>query len=183
MQAEDTDFPGIELLRLQRFGDARGYFCELFSDRAFAATGHGGSFVQDNTSLSREPGTVRGLHYQLPPTAQAKLVTVLRGAVYDVAVDIRRGSPTFGRHLGMRLSADDSAFIHIPAGFAHGFQTIEPDTQVFYKVSAPYSPAHERGLLWSDPALSIAWPITDNRVNLSERDRQWPRLAEAVELF
>jgi dTDP-4-dehydrorhamnose 3,5-epimerase len=183
MRLEPTDFPDIKLLRLQRFGDSRGYFCELFSERAFAATGLATSFVQDNISLSGVPGTIRGLHYQLPPAAQAKLVTVLRGAIYDVAVDIRRGSATFGRHYGARLSADDSAHIYIPAGFAHGFQTIEPDTQVFYKVSAPYAPAHERGLIWSDPALSIAWPITDGRVNLSERDRKWPGLAETKDLF
>jgi dTDP-4-dehydrorhamnose 3,5-epimerase len=183
MRVEPTDFPDIKLLRLKRLGDSRGYFCELFSERAFAATGLATSFVQDNFSLSREPGTIRGLHYQLPPAAQAKLVTVLRGAIYDVAVDIRRGSPSFGRHYGARLSADDSTHIHIPAGFAHGFQTIEPDTQVFYKVSAPYAPDHERGLIWSDPALSIAWPITDHRVNLSERDRKWPCLSEAKDLF
>ncbi|MGH6931630.1 MAG: dTDP-4-dehydrorhamnose 3,5-epimerase [Dongiaceae bacterium] len=183
MRIEETDIPDIKLLRLRRFGDGRGYFCELFSDRAFAATGIGGTFVQDNLSLSRETGTIRGLHYQLPPAAQAKLVTVIRGAIYDVAMDIRRGSPTFGRHYGARLSADDSAFIHVPVGFAHGFQTLEADTQVFYKVSAPYSPAHERGLIWCDPALAIAWPIAGDRVTLSDRDRNWPRLAEATDLF
>ena len=149
MIVEPTAFPDIKLLRVRRFGDARGYFSELFSDRAFAATGLGGTFVQDNVSLSREPGTIRGLHYQLPPAAQAKLVTVLRGAIYDVAVDVRRNSPSFGRHFGARLSAEDSAFVYIPAGFAHGFQTIDPDTQVFYKVGAPYAPTEERGLIWS----------------------------------
>ena len=183
MIVETTAFPDIKLLRVRRFGDTRGYFSELFSDRAFAATGLGGTFVQDNVSLSREPGTIRGLHYQLPPAAQAKLVTVLRGAIYDVAVDVRRNSPSFGRHFGARLSAEDSAFVYIPAGFAHGFQTIDPDTQVFYKVGAPYAPTEERGLIWSDPALAIAWPFAADRVTLSDRDRNWPRLAEAKDLF
>jgi dTDP-4-dehydrorhamnose 3,5-epimerase len=183
MRIEATELPDVKLLRLRRFGDARGYFSELFSERAFAATGIGGSFVQDNVSMSRDPGTLRGLHFQLAPVAQAKLVTVLRGAIYDVALDLRRGSPSFGKHCTLRLSAEDGAFIHIPAGFAHGFQTLAPETIVFYKVSAPYSPEHERGLIWSDPALAIAWPISGERVVLSDRDRRWPRLAEATELF
>ncbi len=117
------------------------------------------AFIQDNQPRSRERGTIRGLHFQIAPFAQAKLVRVLRGAAYDVAVDLRRGSPTFGQSVGVELSAERGNQLFVPAGFAHGYCTLEPDTEVFYKVDAPYSREHERGLLWNDPALNIAWPI------------------------
>jgi dTDP-4-dehydrorhamnose 3,5-epimerase len=183
MEVVEAALPEIKLIRAPRFFDARGFFCELFSERAFAAAGIGDGFVQDNLSLSTVPGTVRGLHYQLAPFAQTKLVTVLRGAIFDVAVDVRRGSPTFGRHVATRLSATDGTLLYVPSGFAHGFATLEPDTMVFYKVGAPYAPEHERGILWSDPALAIDWPIASETAELSPRDRLWPSLDQAVDLM
>jgi dTDP-4-dehydrorhamnose 3,5-epimerase len=178
-----TDLPDIKLIRPPRFFDARGFFCELFNERAFAAAGIEDGFVQDNVSLSTAPGTVRGLHYQLAPFAQAKLLAVLRGSIFDVAVDIRRDSPSFGRHVATRLSVTDGLLLLVPRGFAHGFATLEPDTMVLYKVGAPYSPEHERGILWSDPALGIAWPVAMEKAELSPRDRQWPPLAAARDLM
>ena len=137
----------------------------------------GVSFVQDNMSLSGPRYTMRGLHFQAPPKTQAKLVSVLQGAVLDVAVDIRRGSPTFGRHVAVTLSAAGGEQVFIPPGFAHGFCTLEPDTMVAYKVSEFYAPEAERGLSWGDPALAIGWPMPHAEAELSERDRHHPPLA------
>ena len=136
--------------------------------------------MQDNQSLSRAAGTVRGLHFQIAPVAQGKLVRVLRGAIFDVVVDIRRDAPGFGRFASAVLSAENGLQLYVPAGFAHGFCTLEPDSEVFYKVTAPYSPAHERGILWCDPALAIPWPVAPERAVLSDRDRAHPLLAAAL---
>ncbi|HEX2581881.1 MAG TPA: dTDP-4-dehydrorhamnose 3,5-epimerase [Dongiaceae bacterium] len=165
------------------FGDNRGAFIETYSEAKWrGARLPALNFVQDNMSLSRLEGTVRGLHYQLGPNAQAKLISVVRGRILDIAVDIRRGSTTFGKHVGWELSGFSGQQLFIPQGFAHGFVTLEPDTIVAYKVSAPYDPPAERGIAWSDPALSIAWGITERDAVLSEKDTKWPALAQA-EIF
>lgn len=139
-------------------------------------------FVQDNHTMSQVRGTIRGLHFQIEPMGQAKLVRVVRGAIYDVAVDLRRGSPTFGHHVGAVISAEAWNQILVPVGFAHGFCTLSEETEVLYRLSREYSPAHERGLLWCDPDLKIDWPVRDQAF-LSDRDRSNPRLAELIELF
>jgi len=170
--------PEVKVLTPRRFGDDRGFFSETYSKRTMEAAGLPGDYVQDNHSLSCGVGTVRGLHFQLPPFAQDKLVRVVRGAILDVAVDLRQGSPTYGRHVSAVISAEAWNQIFVPIGFAHGFCTLTPDTEVVYKVTAPYSPAHDRGLLWNDPALGIDWPVTPEQAILSDKDRVLPRLAE-----
>jgi dTDP-4-dehydrorhamnose 3,5-epimerase len=175
--------PDVKIIRPKKFGDHRGFFSETYSKRAFETAGLRLDFVQDNQSLSAEIGTVRGLHYQLPPFAQDKLLRVVRGAVFDVAVDIRRDSPTFGQHVSAIISAADWNQILVPVGFAHGFCTLEPDTEVIYKVTNFYSPQHDRGILWNDPALAIAWPVEADKARLSDKDLTHPRLAEASDLF
>jgi len=168
----------VLLVTPKKFGDARGYFMETYSQPRLAAAGFSDLFVQDNQSLTAAIGTVRGLHFQAPPHAQAKLVRVTKGAIYDVCVDIRLGSPTYGRHVAAELSADNNAQLLVPAGFAHGFQTLTPDCEVLYKVTDVYAPETEGGLLWNDPALAIAWPIGADRAILNARDAAWPSLAE-----
>jgi dTDP-4-dehydrorhamnose 3,5-epimerase len=175
--------PEAKLLRLKKHGDARGFFSETYSRRDLAAAGIDCDFVQDNHSLSVEPGVVRGLHFQVPPFAQHKLVRVIRGAIFDVAVDIRRGSPTYGRHVAAVVTASEWNQIFVPAGFAHGFCTIEPDTEVLYKVSGYYAPRADRGLRWDDPALAIDWPVPLDKAILSEKDRNHPTLAELPPYF
>lgn len=175
--------PGVVLVTPQRFGDARGYFSETYSQPVFAANGIDSEFMQDNESLSVTPGTVRGLHFQTPPFAQAKLVRVIRGAVYDVAVDVRKGSPTYGRSVGARLSAEGGEQLFIPQGFAHAFCTLEANTQVAYKVDARYSREHDGGILWNDPDLGIEWPIAEQDAVLSDKDRLLPRLKDFVSPF
>jgi dTDP-4-dehydrorhamnose 3,5-epimerase len=176
MQIERLAIPEVLLLRPQKFGDHRGFFSETFRQSLFDDLGIGITFVQDNQSFSAEQGTVRGLHFQTRDFAQAKLVRVLHGAILDVAVDIRHGSPTFGRHVAVRIDAEQWNQIFIPVGFAHGFCTLEPDTEVFYKVSNYYSAEHDRGLLWSDPALGIDWPVPAGEAVLSDKDRGHPTL-------
>jgi dTDP-4-dehydrorhamnose 3,5-epimerase len=178
MQIDETPLSGVKIIRPRRFEDERGWFSETFSEPALEAVGISTRFIQDNQSLSRQTGTVRGLHFQTPPFAQAKLVRVLAGAILDVAVDLRRGSPTFGKHIAVELSAADGAQILIPEGFAHGFVTRSPDTVVFYKVSAPYAPRHDAGVRWDDPQLDIAWGITAARAVLSVKDRNLPLLKD-----
>jgi len=174
---------GPRLIAPARHGDARGFFSETWSRTAFAAIGIDCDFVQDNHSLSHVKGTVRGLHFQTPPFAQAKLVRVARGAVFDVAVDIRQGSPNFGRHVAVKLSAENWYQLFVPPGFAHGFCTLQPDTEVLYKVSAAYAPAHDKGLLWNDPALAIDWPVKADEAMVSDKDRAQPPLAELELVF
>lgn len=167
--------PDVIKISPRRHSDDRGYFVELFRDDLFRAHVGDVAFVQHNQSLSRQPGTVRGLHYQIAPAAQGKLVRCLQGAILDVAVDIRPGSSTYGRHVALELSADDDTQLWIPPGFAHGFCTLAPDTVVWYAVTHAYSPEHERGLLWDDPDLAIRWPVAASQVIVSERDARQPR--------
>lgn len=178
MNVKPLDIPDVLLIDPPRFGDSRGYLSVTFDKKALSAHGIDADFVQDNQSLSRAAGTVRGLHFQTPPAAQPKLLRVLQGSVFDVALDLRRGSPSFGRHVGAELNAENGRQIWIPAGFAHGFMTLEPDTVVHYKMGAPYSPAHEAGILWNDPALGIDWPRPVAKAVTSDRDRKWPVLSE-----
>jgi len=180
MELINTAIPDVKLIRPKRFGDHRGFFAETYNKRVFAELGINLDFVQDNHSRSAEVGTIRGLHYQLPPYAQDKLVRVVKGAVWDVAVDIRKGSPTFGRHVAVRLDAQEGLCLLVPKGFAHGFVTLEPDTEVIYKVTDYYAPSHDRGLMWNDPDLGIDWPIPADRVILSDRDRKHPPFADLV---
>jgi dTDP-4-dehydrorhamnose 3,5-epimerase len=179
----ETEIPDIKILSPERFGDHRGFFSETYNRRALAEAGLELDFVQDNDSVSAERGTVRGLHFQIPPFAQHKLVRVVRGAILDVAVDLRRGSPTRGRHVAVQISAEEWNQVFVPAGFAHGFCTLKPDTHIVYKVTSHYSPQHDKGLLWSDPALGIQWPVSAAEAVLSQRDTQWPRLAELPDYF
>ena len=182
MKIEPTALPEVLILTPPVFGDARGFFTESWNRRRFAeATGFEGEFVQDNHSVSRR-GVVRGLHYQLPPFAQGKLVRVVAGAVFDVAVDVRRGSPTFGRWVGEMLSAENRRQLWIPEGFAHGFMALEDETQFLYKTTAPYNRDSERAIMWNDPAIAIDWPRNFDPI-VSERDMRAPVLANAREMF
>jgi dTDP-4-dehydrorhamnose 3,5-epimerase len=174
--------PGVLLIRPPRHQDERGFFSEVWSRRSWAEAGIACDFVQDNHSLSRRQGVLRGLHYQLPPADQDKVIRVSRGRIFDVAVDIRRSSPTFGQWVGTMLSAEEGNQLLVPSGFAHGFVTLEPDTEVQYRVTSPYSPVHERAIRWDDPAIGIDWPLPVAAPMLSARDRAAPRLGEA-ELF
>jgi dTDP-4-dehydrorhamnose 3,5-epimerase len=183
MQIDRLSIPDVLIIRPKRFGDHRGFFSETWSRAAFAAAGLDLDFVQDNHSLSAEKGTVRGLHFQSPPKAQDKLVRVVRGAILDVAVDIRRGSPTYGRHVSAVISAAEWNQILVPKGFAHGFCTLEPDTEVVYKVTDGYAPEHDHGLAWDDPALAIDWPVSAGAAVLSDKDRRHPVLADLPAYF
>ena len=183
MQIEELDIPAVKVLKPRKHGDHRGFFSEVYNRRALAEAGIGIEFVQDNHSLSAEKGTVRGLHFQTPPFAQDKLVRVVRGAVFDVAVDLRRGSPTYGRHVSVVLSAEAWNQMLAPIGFAHGFMTLEPDTEVIYKVSNYYAPDHDKGILWNDPDLAIPWPLDTGVAILSPKDRELPRLADSGSPF
>jgi dTDP-4-dehydrorhamnose 3,5-epimerase len=183
VQVEPTVLPDVKIIRTKVFGDSRGHFAEIYSRQAFAAAGIRDEFVQDNFSLSSAIGTVRGLHFQIAPFAQAKLVRVGRGRILDVAVDLRHSSPTYGRHVAVELSGDDNLQILIPVGFAHGFCTLEPNTEVHYKVSAHYSAAHDRGLAWNDPALGIDWPVDARHAALSDKDAANPPLSDLPVFF
>jgi dTDP-4-dehydrorhamnose 3,5-epimerase len=178
MQVLSTDLAEVKEIRPVRHHDPRGFFSEIFRESLFREHGIGVPFVQENHSLSLDRGVVRGLHFQIPPAGQAKLVRVAVGSVVDVAVDIRRGSPTYGRHVAVVLSAEQGNQLFVPEGFAHGFCTLEPNTEVIYKVSSYYSPAHDKGLAWDDPTLAIAWPVAAGEALLSDKDRRHPPLAE-----
>ena len=177
------DIPGLSLIVPKRLSDTRGYFSETWSDRLFRQQIADVSFVQDNQSMSAKKATLRGLHFQKPPYAQGKLVRVVRGSIFDVAVDIRKGSPTYGRHIAARIDAAEGAQLWVPPGFLHGFCTLEDETEVFYKVTAYYSASHDAGVLWSDPDLGIDWPIEGESVVLSDKDRQLPRLRDLPDYF
>jgi len=170
--------PDVVLLEPKKFGDERGYFMETFRQSLFDEEVGPTSFVQANQSLSRDAGTVRGLHFQLPPQAQGKLVSCVTGAILDVAVDLRPGSQTYGQHVSAELSGENGHQLWIPEGFAHGFCTLEPMTTVSYKVTAYYAAHLDRGLLWNDPALAIAWPVQVDSAILSAKDRVQPVLAD-----
>jgi len=183
LQVIELGLAGVKLITPKRHGDHRGFFSETYSRRSFSEIGIAQEFVQDNHSLSADVGTLRGLHFQLPPFAQDKLIRVCRGRILDVVVDIRKDSPTFGQSLSMELTAQDWNQLFVPIGFAHGFCTLEPDTEVIYKVSNFYSPEHDRGLLWNDPDLGIAWPVTADQAILSPKDKTHPRLKDLKDLF
>jgi dTDP-4-dehydrorhamnose 3,5-epimerase len=183
MDIRNLDLPGLVLLRPRVFQDARGTFAETYNERAFAAAGISARFVQDNQSFSAKRGTIRGLHFQLPPAAQSKLVRVLRGSVYDVAVDLRVGSPGYGRWEGETLTADGGEQLFVPRGFAHAFCTLEPDTIVAYKVDEFYAPASDSGLIWNDPTLAIDWPVAPGEAMLSDKDFKLGRFADFVSPF
>lgn len=183
MTVTKTDIEGVVIIEPTLHCDHRGYFCESFSERAFTeATGIATRFVQDNESRSTE-GVVRGLHFQLPPFAQAKLVRVIAGEIVDIAVDIRRGSPTFGRYVAVRLSGENHRQLFIPRGFAHGFVVVRGDAIVQYKCDNPYAPEQERTIHWSDPTLNIDWGIEPQHAILSARDSEAQTLDECDALF
>ncbi len=183
VKIEKTSLAGVLLVTPSVFGDDRGTFMEAFRQDVFAAAVPGVAFVQDNVSLSTRKGTVRGLHYQRPPMGQGKLVRCGRGAVLDVAVDVRRGSPTFGRHVAVELSQDNRRQLWVPIGFLHGFCTLTDDAEVLYKVTAHYSPTHDGAVAWNDPDLGIAWPVDAASAILSAKDAAAPRLKDAGPLF
>ena len=168
----------IKLIRPRRFDDGRGWFAETYSRDKYAVLGVDVGFVQDNHSLSRPPFVLRGLHFQTPPRGQDKLVRCVRGRIWDVAVDIRRGSPTFGEWVGAELSPENGHQLFIPIGFAHGFLTLEADTEVEYKVSDLYAPANDGGLIWDDPAFNIAWPLEGQSPILSDKDLRLQTVAD-----
>jgi dTDP-4-dehydrorhamnose 3,5-epimerase len=180
---QETEIPDVRILTPRRFGDDRGFFSETYNRKRFVEAGIDTAFVQDNHSWSAKVGTVRGLHYQSPPFAQDKLVRVVRGRILDVAVDIRRSSPTYGRYVAVELSTENWQQLLVPIGFAHGFCTLEPDTEVIYKVSAYYSAAHDHGLAWNDPALGIAWPVEAAEATLADKDRRHPLLSDLASPF
>lgn len=170
--------PEVILATPRRFGDARGYFCETYVKPRYEAGGIRADFVQDNESLSEAPGTIRGLHLQAPPFAQAKLVRVLDGAIFDVAIDVRKGSASYGRWVGARLTAEGGEQLFIPQGFAHGFVTLAPGTRVAYKVDAVYDRDSERGIIWNDPDLAIDWGVAAEAAVLSDKDLVLPRFKD-----
>ena len=183
MNCTETKIPDVKVLTPRKFGDDRGFFSETYNKLTLAELGIDLEFVQDNHSLSVPRGTIRGMHFQIPPFAQDKLVRVVRGAILDVAVDLRRSSPTYGRHVAVEVSAAKWNQVMVPIGFAHGFCSLEPDTEVIYKVTNYYSVEHDRGVLWSDPALGIEWPVSAERAFLSDKDKNWPPLAELPAVF
>jgi dTDP-4-dehydrorhamnose 3,5-epimerase len=180
---EATAISDVKIITPKKFGDHRGFFSEVYNRKAFAEAGIALEFIQDNHSLSAQVGTLRGLHFQSPPFAQDKLVRVTRGRILDVAVDLRKSSPTYGRHVAVELSAENWRQLLIPIGFAHGFVTLEPDTEVIYKVTNYYSAANDLGLAWDDPDLGIAWPVPPGGVTLSDKDTKHPRLRDLPEIF
>lgn len=174
------EIPDVILIKPKIFEDARGFFMETYQFSSFAAFGIKETFVQDNQSRSKY-GVIRGLHYQNPPKAQGKLVRCVYGEIFDVAVDIRKGSPTYGKWVGVRLSAENKLMLYIPPGFAHGFCVLSKEADVLYKCTSEYDPSAEAGIIWNDPDIGILWPITDPII--SEKDSKWPRLCMAKNLF
>lgn len=177
MQITDTDLPGVKIVDPGRHVDDRGWLSEFWNAEALDRAGLSPGFVQDNLTHSPATGVVRALHFQAPPFAQGKLIACLTGAIYDVAVDLRVGSPTFGDHVALTLRGDESRQLWVPPGFAHGYCTTAPDTRVFYKLTAPYRADVMGGLLWRDPALRIAWPVAPGDALVNGRDDSWPTLA------
>jgi dTDP-4-dehydrorhamnose 3,5-epimerase len=178
MEIVDLEIDAVKLVRPRRFADARGFFVETWNCKTFAAVGIDVNFVQDNASWSRAAATIRGLHFQRAPRVQAKLVRVVRGRAFDVAVDLRRGSPSFGRYVSAVLTAEGGEQLFVPAGFAHGFCTLEDSTELAYKVSDFYSPEHDAGLRWDDAAVAVEWPLEGRKPVVSERDLRLPDLAQ-----
>jgi dTDP-4-dehydrorhamnose 3,5-epimerase len=183
MEICSTALPEVKIIRPRKHADSRGFFSETYNKRSLAETGIHLEFVQDNHSFSVEKGVVRGIHFQIPPHAQWKLVSVIRGSVFDIAVDLRRSSKNFGKHVSVVLSAEAWNQALIPIGFGHGFCTLEPSCEVVYKVTDYYSPECERGILWNDEDLGIAWPVTPEAAILSAKDAHLPCLAKSGDLF
>ena len=179
MKVVDTEIDGLKIVEPDVFGDSRGWFCETYNAERYRKAGIGNVFVQDNESFSSK-GVVRGLHWQAAPHTQAKVVRVIQGAVWDVAVDIRKGSPTYGRHVAVTLTGESRMQLYIPRGFAHGFIVLEDDTLFAYKCDNFYSPSLERGMRFDDPALGIEWPEIGVDLTLSEKDRKHPLLKDVV---
>lgn len=180
MELRPLGIDGVIEIIPKKFGDVRGYFAETYTRAGFHAAGISQDWVQDNQSLSVEKGVLRGLHFQIAPFAQDKLIRVLRGSIFDVAVDIRKASPTFGRWVSCTISAAAFNQLLVPKGFAHGFVTLEPETEVLYKVSAPYTAACDRSIFYADPAIGITWPLPTSGPILSDKDRNAPRLADII---
>ncbi len=183
LEVKATRIPAVKLIIPKVFEDPRGLFFEPYNQDRFALHGINLVFVQDNQSWSKDAGTVRGLHFQVEPKAQHKLVRVLQGRILDVAVDLRRASPTYGQWVSEELSADNRRQLLIPVGFAHGFCALDPDTVVFYKTTGHYSPEHELGLAWDDPSIAISWPVAPGKAILSEKDTRLPRFSELPAYF
>jgi len=183
LEVVSTAIEAVKIVVPKAFSDSRGYFSETYTRQRFADHGIALDFVQDNQSLSVETGTIRGLHFQTPPMAQDKLVRVLRGRIVDVAVDLRRSSPTYGQWVAEELSADNRKQLLVPIGFAHGFCTLEPNTEVLYKVSNYYSGAHDLGVAWDDPQLAVKWPVSSSQAVLSDKDRVLPAFSALPRYF
>ena len=183
LEIERLSIPDVLVIKPKRHRDDRGFFSETYKRRLLAAAGIELDFVQDNHALSVERGTIRGLHFQIPPFEQTKLVRVTRGAIFDVALDIRKGSPSYGQHVSTIVSAENWRQILVPAGFAHGYCSVDRDTEVIYKVTDYYSPEHERGVLWNDPALGIDWPVPDAEAIVSGKDGENPVLGDLPDYF
>lgn len=183
MDVVDTRIADLKIIRPRRHGDERGTFMEAYSRQRYTEFGIDTEFVQDNYALSHKKGTIRGLHFQTPPHSQAKLVWVVRGGVLDVVVDMRQVSSTYGLHQSFELRANMPEQLFVPVGFAHGYCTLEDETEVAYKVDCRYSPDHEGGLAWNDPSLGIKWPIGDNEAIVSDRDRKLPLLEDVGKIF
>lgn len=178
MQVETTAVHGVLIVTPRKHGDERGFFSETFKHSQLAVHGVGHGWLQDNHSMSGKRGTVRGLHFQAPPRAQAKLIRVVSGAILDVALDIRKGSPTYGRHVAVELSSDNWRQLYVPVGMAHGFCTLSDRVEVLYKTSDEYAPEAEGGVLWCDAALGITWPVSVSQATVNARDAAWQTLAE-----
>lgn len=183
MQVSKFAISEVLLVLPRRLPDVRGFFSEVYNAASYHDIGITDVFVQDNISFSSSAGTIRGLHFQKPPYAQAKLVRVSRGRILDIALDLRTQSPTYLMHVAAELSSESGVQIYIPQGFAHGFCTLEPDTEVAYKVSKSYAPSAEGGILWSDPKLKIAWPVGEHDAVISEKDALLPRLEDLPSIF
>jgi dTDP-4-dehydrorhamnose 3,5-epimerase len=183
MIIETTAIPGVLIVTPKKHGDERGFFSETFKHSQLASHGVTHGWLQDNHSMSGKRGTVRGLHFQAPPRAQAKLIRVASGAILDIAVDVRKGSPAYGKHVAVELSSDNWRQLYVPVGMAHGFCTITERTEVLYKTSEEYAPESEGGLLWDDPVLGIDWPISASDATVNGRDGKWPTLASLVSPF
>ncbi|PWR25964.1 dTDP-4-dehydrorhamnose 3,5-epimerase [Zavarzinia aquatilis] len=168
----------VLLIKAKRFGDSRGWFSETYNVARFAGFGLNEVFVQDNHSYSKPIGTLRGIHFQTPPHAQAKLVRCIRGRILDVAVDLRQGSPTYGRWVSAELSAENGDQLFVPVGFGHAFVTLEPDSEVTYKVTSLYAPSHDGGIRWSDPDIGVDWPLPPGGAVLSDKDTALPFLRD-----
>jgi dTDP-4-dehydrorhamnose 3,5-epimerase len=183
MRIETTAIEGILRITPGRHSDHRGYFSEVFKDSWFRANVADVTFVQDNESLSSQAGTIRGLHFQTPPFGQGKLVRCLNGVIVDVVVDIRSGSPTYGRWLEQELTPENGEQLWVPPGFAHGFATLKPNSVISYKVTAPFNPEHDRGIRWTDSDLGVKWAVADEYAHLSDKDKMHPGFADLPDYF